>query len=99
MIFLVRGKSKRSILSNVDNSIKSLEPVKKTCEEATKLLAIAESKLKKLEQVGVADFRRALHGDAVAAKRVGLYSQGAFAEWEPVPAWYREIISAKYEEE
>ena len=78
---------------------KRLEPIKKTCKEATELLAIAESKLKELEQVGIADFRRALHGDATAAKRVGWYSQGAFAEWEPVPAWYREIISAEYEEE
>jgi hypothetical protein len=94
-----KGEIKKKYSEQRRQLNKSLEPVKKTCEEATKLLAIAESKLKKLEQVGVADFRRALHGDAVAAKRVGLYSQGAFAEWEPVPAWYREIISAKYEEE
>lgn len=67
---------------------------KKTAELAA--LATRRDRLKAesapLKQVAPADLYQALQNPEIAPKNVELYLRGIFAEWEPMPDWFKEIM-------
>lgn len=46
-----------------------------------------------LQGVGVKDFVRVLRDPTCTSEQIDRYLQGVFAEWEPVPDWFKEVAA------
>lgn len=51
-----------------------------------------KEEIEPLGQVTLAAFRQALEDPQAATEAVERYMRGAFAEWEPVPDWFKEVV-------
>jgi HAMP domain-containing protein len=51
--------------------------------------------IQQLKQVRMHDFEGALSGNAQGNPKIQFYLTGVFPEWEPMPDWFKEIISEK----
>jgi len=68
------------------------EELAKIMESRQKLISYARQKLEPLESVTPLVFGGALRGDSKASDAVAKYTIGAFAEWEPLPMWFSDIM-------
>lgn len=50
------------------------------------------AEIKPLASVSYSDFMRALQNEAAPPPELDHYLRGAFAEWEPVPDWFKECV-------
>lgn len=64
----------------------------KIIKSRQKLISYAKQKIEPLEAVTRMVFGRALRGDSKASDAVAKYTIGAFAEWEPLPVWFSDIM-------
>lgn len=87
---------KREIQAKYDNKRRELssrkEKLTKIIGSREKLIAHARQSLDPLESVTTSVFAEALRGDPEASDAVARYTIGAFAEWEPLPAWFSDIM-------
>ncbi len=88
-----QGKSR-----NLENHINNLNARCETMNEHLKRLQLW---IEKLEKVQVDDFVKALekptNAPEVLNDHLDDYIKGVFAEWEPVPKWFKELIAAEAE--
>jgi len=75
-----------------------LEAMSSRIARREKVIEAAEKHVRPLEGITPKAFCKALRGDQAAAERVGAHSVGAFAEWEPLPKWFRVILRNPDEE-
>jgi len=79
------GKKRREMFSRK-------EKIAKIMEARQKLISYARHELEPLEAVTPLVFARALRGNSKASDAVARYTIGAFAEWEPLPMWFSDIM-------
>jgi hypothetical protein len=60
--------------------------------EIDRQLERPKSEVAKLKAVREADFERTLRGRAQATPDMDCYLRGVFAEWEPMPDWFRDLV-------
>ncbi len=80
-----------------EQQLKERQEKIKKAQESTHLFASKEAKINEelnwLNQVRSKDFYQALRNPTQSNKKTDRYMQGVFAEWEPIPDWFREILS------
>ena len=72
---------------------KSLKDVEGKIDSMKQLRGLASAEEERLSEVKVVHFRQAHKQNKEASKAVDQYLQGAFAEWEPMPSWFKTLIS------
>ena len=72
---------------------KTLKEVEKEIDSMSQLRSVASAEEERLSQVIVAHFRQAYGQDKEASEAVDQYLQGTFAEWAPMPPWFKTLIS------
>jgi len=72
---------------------KNLKEIETEIDLINQLRILASAEEERLSQVTVAHFRQAYEQDKEASEAVNQYLQGTFAEWEPMPSWFRTLIS------
>ena len=75
------------------NLRKSLKEVEKELDAMRQLRTVASAEEERLSGVTVTHFRQAYKPDREAAEAVAQHLQGTFAEWEPMPSWFKALIS------
>jgi hypothetical protein len=58
-----------------------------------RLGSLASAEEDRLSEVTVAHFQQAYRQDKEASEAIDQYLQGAFAEWAPMPSWFKTLIS------
>ena len=53
-----------------------------------------QTELNWLEKISINDFYRKLKNPVVSVPELDHYIQGVFAEWEPMPGWFRDVLKA-----
>lgn len=81
-------------LADADRKKKSLKAELEAIEQD---LEAPEAALRRLERVTKVDFIRARTDDGAQTDALDTYLRGLFAEWEPVPAWFGELITVEAE--
>lgn len=72
---------------------KSLKEVEKELDAMRQLRTVASAEEERLSGVTVMHFRQAYKPDKEAAEAVAQHLRGTFAEWEPMPSWFKTLIS------
>lgn len=72
---------------------KKLKDVEAQINSANRIKDLASAEEERLRDVTVAHFRQAYMQDREASEAVDRYLQGAFAEWVPMPSWFKTLIS------
>ena len=70
-------------LSRIEDRIEFLSQTRKKASDVRN----------RLGEVKLSHFRKSYGGDVKASEVVNEYIKGAFAEWQPVPLWYKDLIS------
>ena len=88
---------KRSINEEYDakehDASKRLVDLQEEIDSMKQLRQLAMAEEQRLGKVTVEHFRKAYKQDGDASRAVDEYLEGAFKEWETVPAWFAELIS------
>jgi chromosome segregation ATPase len=61
-------------------------------EILNKKIAKADKEINRLKEVTIADFILAVQSPENTKPAIEHYFQGAFAEWEPMPKWFKDIM-------
>lgn len=82
----------RANLAEHDQRIHELKARQVPLEES---LARVNQELSWLRQITAGDFVRALNGPSNANPVLNRYLHGVFAEWEPMPDWFRAVVASE----
>lgn len=88
---------KAEVLTQVKTKTKEIDmSIAKQSHEKSLLehrMQNAEQALRHLEAISMADFINAMLNPEATSINIDIYQRGVFAEWEPMPDWFKEIIS------
>ncbi|MFC2054340.1 hypothetical protein ACFLV7_08600 [Chloroflexota bacterium] len=76
----------------IRNQKKKLNVLSAKKETLEKILARAQEEIRDLKTISVKDFRHALKKTKLTNEQLDNYIRGVFAEWEPIPEWFKELL-------
>ncbi len=87
---------KRRIVASYEQKLQAsrgtLESVQKKSRSLQRLRKLAVAEQERLAGVTVSHFRQAYNRNSDSSEVIDHYLQGVFAEWAPMPAWFKQLI-------